>query len=163
MRNNKSRIISSWIKLIMYKINRADKRPLFSTDYTEACSIFMDTVCIIFQRLGMFWFVFKKELWNSFIIFAGIGSVMLRFHTQTIFAFEVLTFWQRSFTFNSDKSPIWCNNFSVYYPDVCLQLNMFRVFSRPSSGAQWLQWQPLVLPAGRPDHEHSTTITTIQR
>jgi len=90
----------------MYKINRADKRPLFSTDYTEACSIFMDTVCIIFQRLGMFWFVFKKELWNSFIIFAGIGSVMLRFHTQTIFAFEVLTFWQRSFTFNSDKSPI---------------------------------------------------------
>ena len=44
---------------------------------------------------------------------------------------------------------------------------MFRVFSRPSSGAQWLQWQPLVLPSyrgdssavfvvgpvGRPDHE----------
>jgi hypothetical protein len=29
--------------------------------------------------------------------------------------------------------------FSVYYPDVCLQLNMFRAFSRPSSGAQWLQ------------------------
>jgi len=26
--------------------------------------------------------------------------------------------------------------FSVYYPDVCLQLNMFRAFSRPSSGAQ---------------------------
>jgi hypothetical protein len=37
------------------------------------------------------------------------------------------------------------NNFSVYYPDVYLQLNMFRAFSRPSSGAQWLQWQPLVL------------------
>jgi hypothetical protein len=33
----------------------------------------------------------------------------------------------------------------VYYPDVCLQLNTFRAFSRPSSGAQWLQ--PLVLPA----------------
>jgi hypothetical protein len=28
------------------------------------------------------------------------------------------------------------NSFSVYYPDVCLQLNMFRAFSRPSSGAQ---------------------------
>ena len=28
------------------------------------------------------------------------------------------------------------NNFSVYYPEVCLQLNMFRAFSRPSSGAQ---------------------------
>ena len=37
------------------------------------------------------------------------------------------------------------------YPDVCLQLNMFRAFSRPSSGAQWLQWQPLVLPSYRGD------------
>ena len=26
---------------------------------------------------------------------------------------------------------------------------MFREFSRPSSGAQWLQWQPLVLPSYR--------------
>jgi hypothetical protein len=58
-----------------------------------------------------------------------------------------LTFWHRSFIFNSNKSPTWCNNFSVYYSDVCLQLNMFRVFSRPSSGAQWLQWRPLVLPS----------------
>jgi hypothetical protein len=54
---------------------------------------------------------------------------------------------------------------------------MFRTFSRPSLGAQWLQWQPLVLPSyrgdsrtvfvvgppGRPDHEHSTTFTTIRR
>jgi hypothetical protein len=28
---------------------------------------------------------------------------------------------------------------------------MFRAFSRPSSGAQWLQWQPLVLPSDRGD------------
>jgi len=28
---------------------------------------------------------------------------------------------------------------------------MFRVFSRPSSGAQLLQWQPLVLPSYRGD------------
>jgi hypothetical protein len=28
---------------------------------------------------------------------------------------------------------------------------MFRVFSRPSSGAKWLQWQPLVLPSYRGD------------
>ena len=62
-----------------------------------------------------------------------------------------LTFWHRSFKFNSNKSPTWCNNFSVYYPDVCLQLNMFRAFSRPSSGAQWLQWWPLVLPSYRGD------------
>ena len=50
-----------------------------------------------------------------------------------------------------NKSPTRCNNFSVYYPDVNLQLNMFRAFSRPSSGAQWLQWQPLVLPSYRGD------------
>ena len=62
-----------------------------------------------------------------------------------------INFWHRIFTFNSNKSPTWCNSFSVYYPDVCLQLNMFRAFSRPSSGAQWLQWQPLVLPSYRSD------------
>jgi len=28
---------------------------------------------------------------------------------------------------------------------------MFRAFSRPSSGARWLQWQPLVLPSYRGD------------
>ena len=41
--------------------------------------------------------------------------------------------------------------FQFYYPDVYLQINMFRAFSRPSSGAQWLQWQPLVLPSYRGD------------
>ena len=39
--------------------------------------------------------------------------------------------------------------FLVYYPDVCLQLNMFRAVF-------------VVGPAGRPDHEHSTTATTIR-
>jgi hypothetical protein len=68
-----------------------------------------------------------------------------------IIAWCSLTFWHRSFTFNSNKSPTWCKNFSVYYPDVCLQLNMFRAFSRTSSGAHWLQWQPLVLPSYRGD------------
>jgi hypothetical protein len=62
-----------------------------------------------------------------------------------------LNFCHRSFTFNSNKSPTWCNSFSVYYPDVYLQLNMFRAFSLPLSGAQWLQWQPLILPAYRGD------------
>ena len=62
---------------------------------------------------------------------------------------EILTFWHRRFTFNSNKSPTWCNNFPLYYPDVCLQLDMFRAFSHPSSGAQWVQWQPLVLPLER--------------
>jgi hypothetical protein len=49
--------------------------------------------------------------------------------------------------YNSNKSPTRCNNFPVYYPDVCLQVNMFQAIFHPSSGAQWLQWQPLVLPS----------------
>jgi hypothetical protein len=51
----------------------------------------------------------------------------------------------------SNKSPTRRNSFPVYYPDVYLQLYMFRSFSRPSSGAQWLQWQPLVLLSYRVD------------
>jgi hypothetical protein len=53
--------------------------------------------------------------------------------------------------FDSNKSPTWCNNFPVYYPVVCLQLNMFWALSRPSLGGQWLQWHPLVLPSYRGD------------
>jgi hypothetical protein len=49
--------------------------------------------------------------------------------------------------FNSNKSPTRCNNFPVYYPEVYLQLNIFRAFSRLSSRTQWLQLQPLVLPS----------------
>ena len=59
----------------------------------------------------------------------------------------------------------------VYYLDVYLQLNMFRAFSRPSSGAQQLQQQPLVLPSesgvssavGRGLPDNSTAINTFQR
>jgi hypothetical protein len=85
-----------------------------------------------------------------------------------------LNFSHRSFTFNLNKLPTWCNNFLVYSPDVCLQLNRFRAFSRPSSGARWLQWQPPVLPSYRGDSRAvfvvgpsgpniTTTVTTIQR
>ena len=75
-------------------------------------------------------------------------------------------------TYNKDfhcpnKSPTRCNNFPVYYPDVYLQFNMFRAFSRLSSGAQWLQWQPLVLPSHRGDSRTvfmvGPVITTIRR
>ena len=95
-----------------------------------------------------------------------LHSVKFIFSFSCLKAYR-LTFWHRRFTFNSNKSPTWCNNFSVSYPDICLQLIMFRAFSRPSSGAQWLQWQPVVLPSYRDDSragpEHSTTITTIRR
>jgi hypothetical protein len=93
-----------------------------------------------------------KQSWGSHLL-KHPGSWILLVNIENLSPFTTvrLTFWHRSFTFNSNKSPTWCNNFSVYYSDLCLQLNMFRAFSRPSSGAQWLQWQPLVLPLYRGD------------
>jgi len=52
------------------------------------------------------------------------------------FAVTVFTDWHW-ITYFSNKSPTRCNKFPVYYPDIYLQLNTFRVFSHPSSGAQW--------------------------
>jgi hypothetical protein len=55
-------------------------------------------------------------------------------------------------SYNSNKSPTRCNSFPVYYPDIYLQPNMFRAFSRPSSGAHDCRSkQPLVLPSYRGD------------
>ena len=65
------------------------------------------------------------------------------------------------------NQPTRCNSFSSLLLDVYVQLNMmFRASSRPSSGAQQLQQQPLVLQlefggssavgrggAGRPEHD----------
>jgi hypothetical protein len=48
------------------------------------------------------------------------------------------------------NQPTRCNNFSNLLLDVSLQLYIFRASSRPSSGAQQLQQQPL---AGLPDHD----------
>jgi hypothetical protein len=93
---------------------------------------------------------FWKHAWSrvsSKIDFEIQGHVGLRVEK----AYCCLTFWHRSFIFNSNNSPTWCNNFSIYYPDFFLQLIMFRAFSRPSSGAHWLQWQSLVSPSYRGD------------
>jgi hypothetical protein len=49
------------------------------------------------------------------------------------------------------QSPPNYNNFSSLLLDVYVQLNMFWASSRPSSGAQQLQQQPLVLPLERGD------------
>jgi hypothetical protein len=68
--------------------------------------------------------------------------------------------------------------FSVYYPDFCLQLRIFGRFPahhqelNNCSGSLWFYLRIVVTvvlcswsgrPADRPDHEHSTTITTIRR
>ena len=47
------------------------------------------------------------------------------------------------------NQPIRCNRFSGLLLDVYLQLNKIRTSSRPSSGAQQLQSQPLILPSER--------------
>jgi len=84
-------------------------------------------------------FVFVIISVNVVIVFTTARNVSLRratlIQSSTLYRIH-LTFGHRSFTFNSNKSPTRCNNFSVYYPNVCLQFNMFRAFSLPSSGAQ---------------------------
>jgi len=47
------------------------------------------------------------------------------------------------------NQPTRCNNFQSLLLDVYVQLNMFWASPRPSSGAQQLQYQPLVLPLER--------------
>jgi hypothetical protein len=73
------------------------------------------------------------------------------------------------------NQPTRCNNISSLLLEFYVQLNMFRTSSRPSSGAQLMQWQPLVLllergdssAVGRgragPTTNNSTVITTLQR
>ena len=110
------------------------------------CPLFIHTPCV-YTAVSRSWSVW---CWWKDIHFLRNTQRTAQCRTS-LFPQQLFNFWHWSFTFNSNKSPTWCNHFSVYYPDVCLQLNMFRAFSRPLSGAQWLQWQPLVLPSYRGD------------
>jgi len=65
----------------------------------------------------------------------------------TVFKFKVCKSVHH-YTFQINQ-PTRCNNFSSLLLDVYVQLSMFRASSRPSSKAQQLQWQPLVLSLGR--------------
>jgi len=89
----------------------------------------------------------------------------------------ILIFWHRSFTTNSNKSPTWYKNFSVYYPlrlfkaqqvsgvsPPIIRSSMTAVTASCFTFISW--WQSCCfrgLAVGRPDHEHSTTFTTIRR
>ena len=87
-----------------------------------------------------------------YLYFVVVGTVVSFFVHFLICPLCCLVCYAKYFPlFNSNKSPTRCNSFSVYYPDVYLQLNMFWAFSRPLSGVRWLQWQPLVLPSYRGD------------
>ena len=63
-------------------------------------------------------------------------------HLQKIFFlcnftyYPSITYCKKLILPNSNNSPTRCNSFTVYYPDVYLQPNMFWAFSRPSSGAE---------------------------
>jgi hypothetical protein len=127
-----------------------------------SCSVILNSCLVQRMTFPVLFFTFLSpsrrslHIWSqkksqSLVVLRVCGRVefsVLSFRSVPMWP-NFLNFWHRSFTFNSNKSPTWCNSFSVYYPDVCLQLNMFRAFSRPSSGAQTLQWQPLVLPSYR--------------
>jgi hypothetical protein len=96
----------------------------------------------------------RRKVWNARqsgpFVWCDCGSPSVLF-AQNSAPYVNLLLKRTNILNFSNKSPTRCNSFPVYYPDVYLQLNMFRAFFRPSSGAQWLPWQPLVLPPYRGD------------
>ena len=89
--------------------------------------VFLDNAAPIINLLLQHIIIFNSSYLCITQTRPNVKCLFLMFH---ILEAVGLTFWHQSFTFNSNKSPTWCNNFSIYYPDVCLQLNMFRAFSR---------------------------------
>ena len=71
---------------------------------------------------------------------------------RSLSAGDTLVFYKYHVQFQINQ-PTRCNNLSslLLYAYWYVQLNMFWACSRPSAGAQWLQWQPLVLPSYRGD------------
>ena len=71
-------------------------------------------------------------------------------HFEGNFVTDILKFCKsvHHHTFKINQ-PTRCKNISSLLLDVYVQLNMFRASSSPSSGAQQLQWQPLLLPLER--------------
>jgi hypothetical protein len=131
---------------------------LFKT--SETCGVFLTSV------LCAQWCYFnnvtsgvslKKESITNFRFFFNIRNALMEF--------EKLMKSVHHHTIQINQ-PTRCNDFSSLLLGVYLQLNMFRSSSRPLSGAQQLQYQPLILPlepsgssavgrggSGRPEHE----------
>ena len=99
------------------------------------------------QRLG------AEVETTSICVWSRIGDeTVCRIFMKCGVGFKVCKFVYHH-TFQTNQ-PTRCNYFSSLLLDVYVQLNLFRASSRPSSGAQQLQQQPMVLPpAGRPNHD----------
>jgi hypothetical protein len=91
------------------------------------------------------------------INYRWINNVSSKFNNVSGSCQPCLTFRHRSFTFNSNKSPTWCNNFSVYYHDVCLQQHVSGLFSRPSSCVRGRAGRP-ARPRTQHDCHHDTKV-----
>jgi hypothetical protein len=73
-----------------------------------------------------------------FIMLTFLVHVLLTFYIQNVLKFKCKIQGFKSVhhrTIQINHQPD-ATIFLVYYRDVCLQLNMFRAFSRPLSGAQ---------------------------
>jgi hypothetical protein len=144
----------------------------------------MHLFCVLFNKVGMFCkclscsfylYRFRKYVSYSFPIinFCNQG---VHYETPCIFTntysadgFSSLTFWHRSFTFNSNKSQIWSNNFfSLLSWSLFTAQHVLGVFppiirssmtAVAASGFTFVSWWQSCCGhgrAGRPDHEHST-------
>jgi hypothetical protein len=86
-------------------------------------------------------------------------------------AFKGLIFWHRSFTFNSnhqrDATVFQFIILTFVYGSICFgHFPAHHQELNDCSGSLWFYLRivaTVVLCAGRPDHEHSTTVTTIRR
>jgi len=106
----------------------------------RACCISTYAVAICPVLLGQIHFFVQKFLSGRISWICGNVQIFIA-------KFEVCkSVHHHTFQINQ---PTRCNNFSSLLRDVYVQLNMFRASSRPSSRAQQLQWQPLVLPLER--------------
>ena len=88
------------------------------------------TQCSKMLGLGLYY----PKRWDGFCFISFFLYRWPKYLRYQTVKFELLNLIFYISNFNSNKSPTRCNNFPVYYPDVYLQLNMFRAFSHPSSG-----------------------------
>jgi len=143
------------------------------------CAVFICCIQLITLLVRLLWKTFVIDgLCFSCLLLVLMSFIewMIRLLLKLLYSLDIKQSTRLPIQINQ---PTRCNNFSSLLLDVYLQLNMFRASSRPSSGAQQLQKQPLVLPLERGDSSavgrgrasqpagptatNSTAITMLQR